>query len=384
MAEIIGLIASIGTIASAGFAVAKAISDLADELGSAGKNIKVISVDTKAVALILHEMKRRLDKSTRITQQTLDIACEIASLCKADLESIKQFLLPVLPAGGDKMSMVQKAKWIFVKAKVSAKRVSLNSLKLTITLFLHTLDFIEGDLLDEEYTKDEIKNIAEESKKTKSAFLAAERFDQTLERAYAATLSSNPSTGDENADLLIQLLHHHDQVEGDGTGVLKRLGGHEGDIDFSTNLLQTNQHSQPNSQQSNFQTEESLSDDQFLQIAWHIRTQKNVASYASVVLEKGYQEREITRSEHHREAEGQSNTSQNSSANQHQSVHLHSPQDLPDDDRVSRISDADEQISQRNKSESDSSPAHKAPSVSFSDLDVHCGSSPFKITFQHQ
>lgn len=149
MAELIGLIASIGTIASAGFAVAKAISDLADELGTAGQNIKLISVDTKAVALILHEMKRRLDKSTRRAQQTIDVALEIVDLCKSDLESIKQFLIPVLSTGGDKMSMVQRARWIFVKAKISTKRVSLNSLKLTINLFIHTLDFIEGDLLDE-------------------------------------------------------------------------------------------------------------------------------------------------------------------------------------------------------------------------------------------
>jgi hypothetical protein len=149
MAGLIGLVAAVGSIASEGFAVAQAISDLADQLGSAGRNIKLISVDTKAVAIILHEMKRRLDKSTRITQQTLDVACEIVDLCKADLESIKQFLLPESPAGGDKMNRVQRAKWILAKARISLKRTSLNSLKLTITLFMHTLDFIEGDLLNE-------------------------------------------------------------------------------------------------------------------------------------------------------------------------------------------------------------------------------------------
>lgn len=149
MAELVGLIASIGTIASAGFAVAKAVSNLADELGSAGRHVKAISIDTKAVALVLHEVKQRLNRSTRITQQTFDVANEIVDLCRADLDDTKQFLLPTLPAGNENMGIAQKVKWIFVKGKISLRRSSLNSLKLTLTLFLHTLDFIEGDLLDE-------------------------------------------------------------------------------------------------------------------------------------------------------------------------------------------------------------------------------------------
>ncbi|KAI0098720.1 hypothetical protein GGR51DRAFT_537673 [Nemania sp. FL0031] len=299
MAELIGLVTSIGTVASAGFAVAKTISTLADELGSAAQHVRAISTDTKAVAIVLHELKRRLDTSTVITRQIFDVASEIADLCRADIDQIKEFLLPLLPAGGRNMSVSQKAKWLFAKSKISMRRSSLNSLKLTITLFLHTLDFIEGDLIDEEYMRDKIEAMVAESKNTKSAFLAAERTDQMLEKIYTTVLSSSDTAIASNSttnadDVSMQLLDCGDQLREEGTFVLKGGNDQEGDTSLM-NLVRSAMTSQLDNPRSNFEMIEDLSDDHFLQIAHHIRTQKVVTSYALVVLDGRHEKKSLKR-----------------------------------------------------------------------------------------
>ncbi|KAI0535418.1 hypothetical protein GGR58DRAFT_443452 [Xylaria digitata] len=354
MAELIGLIASIGTIASAAFTAAKTISDLADELDSAGRYVKAISTDTKAVALILHEMKRRFDRSTKITQQTFEVANEIADLCKADLDDIKLFLLQLLPAGGGNMRLAQKAKWIFVKSKISMRRSSLNSLKLTIALFLHTLDFVEGDLLNEDFTKDEIKNLVTESKNTKSDFLAAERTDQALAQVYTTALLSGLATHTDNddgmdtMDATVQLLDYDDKSQEEGTLALKDSNDQSDD---TMNLLRTAKTSQLDNQLSDFQVIESLSDDHYLYIARHIHTHKTVTSFALVVLDGRHEQEPLNRNPPS-EATVQSNEPRELSTNDPQGVDPHSSECFSAYDGASRPSPADERSSQWDESES--------------------------------
>ncbi|KAI1124675.1 hypothetical protein F5Y10DRAFT_284827 [Nemania abortiva] len=354
MAELIGLIASIGTIASAGFAIAKTISTLADDLGSAAHHARAISTDTKAVAMVLHELKRRLDRPSSITRQTFDIANEIADLCKADIDQIKEFLLPMLPAGGRNMSVSQKAKWRFFKSKIEMRRSSLDSLKLTVTLFLHTLDFIEGDLIDEEYMRDEIEAMVAKSKNTKSAFLAAERIDQMSERVYNEDPSSSDITSATDdtmntVDVSVQLLDYSHQLREEGTLVLKGGNDREGDRS-AMKLLHSAMASQLDSPSSDFQMIENMSDDHFIQIAHHIRTQKRVTSYALVVLD-GRQEKDgVNRHVPANEAEEQSNQSQEPSTNSPQGINLHRRENIRTEDETSVTGTVDEWPLQRDKS----------------------------------
>jgi hypothetical protein len=144
MAEIVGLVASIGTITAAGFKAARTIPTIASELGAAGVEIVGIATDLKAVSLILNELKRRLSKANNVTVEVLDVAYEIVALCKADIEGVEKFLIPLTSPSGQTLKFKDKVKWLFDKAKVSSRRASLDSLKLTLSLFLHTLDFIEN------------------------------------------------------------------------------------------------------------------------------------------------------------------------------------------------------------------------------------------------
>ncbi|GKU21572.1 unnamed protein product [Fusarium langsethiae] len=76
MAEIVGLIASIGAITSAGFKTARAISTIASDLGAVGAEISGIATDLKAISLILNELKKRLSKADNITVEVSNLVVE--------------------------------------------------------------------------------------------------------------------------------------------------------------------------------------------------------------------------------------------------------------------------------------------------------------------
>jgi hypothetical protein len=224
------------------------------------------------------------------------------------------------------------------------------------------------------HTKSEIKNMVAEFKKTKSAFFAAERTDQIVERGYAAAASFSLDADDDNTSPVIYLPCHEDQLREDSTLVPTQLNDQQGAIVTAANLMQ-NQHAQfDDNQQFDFLTVESLSDDFLLQIAWHIRAQKIVASYALAVLEKGYEAKDVTSFEHHGELEAKPNTRQSSIANGHQGTSLHSSQDLSEDDEANIISNTDERWLEWNESEGDSRRARTAI-INHSTTHVHQGKS---------
>ncbi|KAI0973432.1 hypothetical protein F4678DRAFT_426700 [Xylaria arbuscula] len=296
MAELVGLIASIGTIASGAISLAKALSAFADDMGSVGTQIRAISVDTKAVAWILHELKRRLDRATKINQQSLQVARDIADLCRLNINKIKEHLLPILPTSNGNISIAQKARWVFAKSKISTRKTALDSLKLTLTLFLHTLDFVEGDVVDEDSMREEIDDIIVMTKSTKTSFLNAARTDQMIREACEiADACTAKETGEDSAnheavDNALKLLHSNIDSYQDGSALIvatcaSTLGSKGSKTTATPTDLSEPQSSQRSNQSVEFQIIESLSDDSFLEIAQHIRTQKDVANYALIVLE---------------------------------------------------------------------------------------------------
>lgn len=61
---------------------------------------------------------------------------EVVALCRTDIEEIKVALLPMAVRDERDMDLKQKAKWLFAKSKISTRRASLDSLKLTLDPFL--------------------------------------------------------------------------------------------------------------------------------------------------------------------------------------------------------------------------------------------------------
>ncbi|KAL3605343.1 hypothetical protein FPOAC2_00286 [Fusarium poae] len=266
MAEVIGLVASIGTITAAGFKAAKAISTITSELGTAGAEISGIATDLKAVSLILNELKKRLNKADNLSVEVLDVAYEITALCKTDIEGVERFLVPLTSPFGQSLKLKDKVKWLFEKAKVSSRRASLDSLKLTLGLFLHTLDFIEnGDEGSEdvaEHIKEEVRNLVVETQYTKTALLDAERLDTTFRSEYENSLT--PSSQIENGE-----------YKPEDSALVSRSSMYDQD-----QMQLTRRQSQTDS--AVFL--ETMSDDDFIEISEHLRLQKVVRELAVKIV----------------------------------------------------------------------------------------------------
>lgn len=153
MAELVGLASSIATLAAAGFHVARKISTIADDLGTASAQIKSIAVDTKAVAIILRDIEVKLmngkSSSRELNEDTRDVLAEVLELCRYEIEDLNRNLAPLRDDGlrENTSDLKQKAKWLFDKPKIAARQASLDSLKLTLSLLLHNVQLFDGDRL---------------------------------------------------------------------------------------------------------------------------------------------------------------------------------------------------------------------------------------------
>lgn len=153
MAELVGLASSIATLAAAGFHVARKISTVADDLGTASAQIKSIAVDTKAVAIILRDIEAKLmsgqDSSRKLNDDTRTVLAEVLELCRYEIEDLDRNLAPLRDDGrrADTADLKQKAKWLFDKPKIAARQASLDSLKLTLSLLLHNVQLFDENRL---------------------------------------------------------------------------------------------------------------------------------------------------------------------------------------------------------------------------------------------
>lgn len=151
MAELVGLASSIAALAAAGFHVARKVSTVADDLGTASGQIKSIAIDTKAVAIILRDIETKLligkESSRELNDDTREVLAEVLELCRYEIEDLDRNLAPLKDDSqrGDNTNVKQKTKWLFDKPKISARQASLNSLKLTLSLLLHNVHLFDGE-----------------------------------------------------------------------------------------------------------------------------------------------------------------------------------------------------------------------------------------------
>ncbi|RKU47843.1 hypothetical protein DL546_008269 [Coniochaeta pulveracea] len=185
MAEVIGLISAIGGIAAAGIKVAKVVYALADELGTAGKQVRTLAADTRALSWVLKELNGRLQRMSSIPRDGIKVAHDAAMLIKDEIDGIGEIVKPLISEEGQRMSKKQKAKWIFTKSQITTRQTALNSHKATLSLVLDTLKLIEGQT-DAEGLEEEIEHAESEVKHIKTNFEDAERTDLVLEKAYCA------------------------------------------------------------------------------------------------------------------------------------------------------------------------------------------------------
>ncbi|KAF7536631.1 hypothetical protein G7054_g4358 [Neopestalotiopsis clavispora] len=292
MAELVGLVSAITALVGTGYKIAKTISDCVDELGTAADQMMLIAIDTKAMTRIFQELKIRLKNSKKVTAQVLSLAEEIVELGQKSLRNVEECLLPLMPQIGKGRDPMRKARWLFAKSKITSRRASLDSLKLTMTLLLHAVDRAWGDA-DEADTKEEIEKLLVSAKDTKMNFIKAEIFDQAVEHQY--------EPNDEDKDLLATPT---DDGKSEGKR-LERPDSSDSEIrDSESCEISPTQRSMTSGNGLNYsnvdlsqwaqkhgpKTRRPLeimpmpSDDQFIEIADHLKVQMAVARYAQVII----------------------------------------------------------------------------------------------------
>jgi hypothetical protein len=78
--------------------------------------------------------------------ETTNILVEILSRCKADIEEVERSLVPLIAntKSGGGMSKRQRVRWLFAKSKICSQQATLGSLKLTLSLFINTVQLSDG------------------------------------------------------------------------------------------------------------------------------------------------------------------------------------------------------------------------------------------------
>ncbi|KAL9087405.1 MAG: hypothetical protein Q9165_006702 [Trypethelium subeluteriae] len=285
MAELVGLVASIVTLADTGLRIARAISRVADEFGGARAQIKSIATDTRAISWILRELRKRLEQLNAdqgIIDETREVTAEIVGLCKTDIDDIGKFLSDLQSESGSQISVRQKTKWLFTKSKISLRISSLNSLKLTLTLLMHTLDFMQHENLDE-HIKEEVERLVSESKGTRTVLVKAEQSDRNA-HDYFQEAEANSSDVLARLDSFVEgTLQENTDVNNihasTSAVVLLNPQGIDGDIIGR----QTRRH--PDYVDSVLTQMDRMEEDDFVVIAGHVWLQARATRFAVKVIE---------------------------------------------------------------------------------------------------
>lgn len=146
MAEVVGLVSAIGAIVTAGFKISRAILQARDDFGAATSNVRSIAVDTKVVMSSLRQIRDRISTSKAIDCETAKVLDEILTRCKADIGDIEASLLPLIGnmESPEPMSRRQRMRWLFAKSRICGQQAALGSLKLTLSLFIHSMQMSDG------------------------------------------------------------------------------------------------------------------------------------------------------------------------------------------------------------------------------------------------
>ncbi|VUC26124.1 unnamed protein product [Clonostachys rosea] len=206
MAELVGLVSAIAALATLGFKLTCWMSNIAEELGTAGQ-LKSVAVDIKALVLVLHELKKHLKNLKYITKQAFQTAQDIIDQCAVELKDLEECIAPLLNKGDPVLSLswMMRVKWFFAKSKLATRRTAIDSLELTLDLSIPVLVYwmanipskplsinLRGEFSTNrkfrEYMEAEMKVLVEKCANTKAVFLEAERYGRTIE---TLLLSSN-------------------------------------------------------------------------------------------------------------------------------------------------------------------------------------------------
>lgn len=151
MAEL-GAIASIVGIAAAGAKISMTLYELGSTVVSAKRDVNKVAVSIATVCSVLQQLASNLEKahSARFSISAIETTQEILDRCTELFSEIEEVVkkLEVDHQGGrspkqTSIGHVARVKWVFQRVEVQRLQAELESMKLTLTLMLMTLNLAE-------------------------------------------------------------------------------------------------------------------------------------------------------------------------------------------------------------------------------------------------
>jgi hypothetical protein len=144
MAEI-GLVASIIGLAGAGAKLALILFQIADSIGSAGREARAVATEVSLFSQSLNAVSKCLEKKHEERNCLNEIAVVVTKACESLLDDLRAVLKQLAPSARFTfLTYCHRVRWILQKPKVNAMRSSVESFKSTLILLVTTMDSVEA------------------------------------------------------------------------------------------------------------------------------------------------------------------------------------------------------------------------------------------------
>ncbi|KAK5956308.1 hypothetical protein OHC33_002884 [Knufia fluminis] len=141
----IEVIASIIGLAGAGIQVSIALFDLADRIGSAGEEVRLVAIELILFSNVLEAVRVALDdgEKNNCTPAAYQLIEQVVQHCTTVVEDIRSIASSLKREDGNdffpSLEWTDRVKWTFKKSKIQVKRQTLESCKSTLHLLLTTM-----------------------------------------------------------------------------------------------------------------------------------------------------------------------------------------------------------------------------------------------------
>jgi hypothetical protein len=140
MAEALGFIASIAGVAGAGVQLATTLYQFADAIGNAGFEVRTFASGVIMISQMLTSLRDCLKSPLSVSDQAINTAEEIVSLCGEmmnDSQRLLDRLKPLIERGDGQQKRIRlRILFYFQKPKFVFYRQCLDSLQLTLSCHL--------------------------------------------------------------------------------------------------------------------------------------------------------------------------------------------------------------------------------------------------------
>jgi hypothetical protein len=148
MAEI-GLVSGIISLAGVGAKLAKTLYQVADTIGSAGAEARLIAAEVSLFSHSLTAVSKLIDHPTPHTAKVCEVAEVSIAACRAVLQDVAELLEELQPIRGRPskntfLGVCAQAQWPLKRPRVEFLRASLASFKGTLTLLVASMDLTEA------------------------------------------------------------------------------------------------------------------------------------------------------------------------------------------------------------------------------------------------